>query len=52
MEAEINVHRSHFIEKLDRVELISLLKGKIEQRLYLEKYVDLLEEKLKKEQDE
>lgn len=52
MKAKINVFSSQFIERLSRSNLINLLKIEIEQRLFLEEYVDVLEDKLKKEQDE
>ena len=49
---EVTVHNSQFIERLSRVDLISLLKHEIEQRLYLEEYVDSLEDLLKRDKDE
>ena len=52
MDAKINVFNSRFIEHLSRADLINLLKVEIEQRLFLEEYVDSLEDKIKKEQDE
>ncbi len=52
MDAKINVFSSQFIERLSRADLIDLLKVEIEQRLFLEEYVDSLEDKLNKEQDE
>ena len=52
MEAKIDVHNSRYLERLSRVDLISLLKQEIEQRLYLEEEVDSLKDFIERTKDE